>query len=168
MAATTRRKQISAEGLRLSAAICDIARYYQLRRRDKVCRHRLTVTECYALEAIAARGTLTVKEIGVILGADKSTGSRVVEQLRAADLVRVESDSANARYKKVSATAEGRKLAARIEAEIRAEHAEVFAGFSSVELQRCTRLLQAVLAGSTSRPAPGSGAPAACSRPGSD
>src|SRR5688500_1447989 len=85
----------------LSARIADLARFYQLRSRDRVCRHGLTVSQCYALEAIVAAGGLSVTELAWQLGVDKSNASRVAETLADLGLCRFESATENARIKRV-------------------------------------------------------------------
>lgn len=128
----------------LSARISDLARFYQLRSRDRVCRHGLTVSQCYALEAIVASGGLSVTELGWQLGVDKSNASRVAETLVDQGLCRFESTPENARIKRVVPRAAGLAKAGRIHAEIREEHQHALESLPAADLLACERVLLAL------------------------
>ena len=38
-----------------------LAKHYQMRSRDRVCRHGITVSQCYALEVIVERRSLALR-----------------------------------------------------------------------------------------------------------
>src|SRR5256885_15790903 len=65
----------------LQAAVADLVRVYQFRDRDRICCHDVSVTQCYALEALIRRGPVTLGELAAELYLDKSTASRVVASL---------------------------------------------------------------------------------------
>src|ERR1041384_3804233 len=69
------------EATRLYAALSDLVRVYQFRDRDRICCHDVSVTQCYALEALIRRGPITLSELAAELYLDKSTASRVVGAL---------------------------------------------------------------------------------------
>ncbi len=62
-------------------ALSDLVRVYQFRDRDRICCHDVSVTQCYALEALIRRGPVTLGELAAELYLDKSTASRVVAAL---------------------------------------------------------------------------------------
>ena len=73
--------ELSRDAARLYDALSDLIRVYQFRDRDRICCHDLSVTQCYALEALVRRGPLTMNELAARLFLDKSTASRVVDAL---------------------------------------------------------------------------------------
>ena len=79
--AVSRPSPTTALVAQLSMQVQAFARFYQLRNRDRVCRFGLTVSECYALEAIVESGGLSVTALAFSLGLNKSNASRVVERL---------------------------------------------------------------------------------------
>jgi MarR family 2-MHQ and catechol resistance regulon transcriptional repressor len=129
----------------LSMQVQAFARFYQLRNRDRVCRFGLTVSECYALEAIVESGSLSVTALAHSLGLNKSNASRVAERLGRMNLIGYQTVPENARTRLVVATNEGRALAQRIHREIEAEHRQVFAAFAVRDLGACARMLTALL-----------------------
>jgi len=133
----------------VSDRISALARYYQLRNRDRTCRHGLTVSECYALEAIAAGGGVGILDLGAVLGLNKSSASRVADALVAAGLVK-ESSGEDRRRRTVIATRRGAELVRKIHDEIRVEHERVLSQFDDVSLSRFAEMLDA-LAGAPSR-----------------
>ena len=62
----------------LHAAVSDLVRVYQFRDRDHICCHDISVTQCYALEAVAERGPMRLGALADRMFLDKSTTSRVV------------------------------------------------------------------------------------------
>ena len=65
----------------LHAAVSDLVRVYQFRDRDRICCHDISVTQCYALEAVAEHGPLRLGALAERMFLDKSTTSRVVATL---------------------------------------------------------------------------------------
>lgn len=139
------RHPAGARVAELSDALLALARSYQMRDRDRVCRHGITVSQCYALEAIVAADGLRVTELARALGLDKSTASRVAESLCAAGLARYADEAGNRRVRRVLPTRKGRLLEQRIHAEIRDEHQRVFQGFDAREIETCTAMVRALL-----------------------
>lgn len=130
----------------LSTLVQGYARFHQLRRRDKVCRHGITVSQCYALEAVAAAGRLSVGQLATALGLNKSSASRVADALAAAGLVTFAGRDDDGRAKDVTPTSAGATLAARIHRDIEVEHARALRGFSERDLRVATRLLTTLMA----------------------
>ena len=132
------------EQRQLSEAILALARAYQLRDRNRVCRHGITVSQCYALEHIAANPGVTVGALAAALSLDKSTTSRVVEGLRAAGLADFDAETRHRREKPIAASARGEALNRRIHTEILQEHLQAMARFSPRDRRACRELLQAL------------------------
>src|SRR5687767_3520590 len=65
----------------LYGALSDLIRVYQFRDRDRICCHDVSVSQCYALEALVRRGGMTLNDLAAHLYLDKSTASRVVDAL---------------------------------------------------------------------------------------
>ena len=135
---------VTPEQRQLSEAILALARAYQLRDRNRVCRHGITVSQCYALEHIAANSGVTVGALAAALSLDKSTTSRVVESLRSAGLAEFVADAVHRREKPIAATPRGVALNRRIHAEILQEHLQAMARFSPRDRRACRDLLHAL------------------------
>jgi MarR family 2-MHQ and catechol resistance regulon transcriptional repressor len=135
---------VTPEQRELSEAILALARGYQLRDRNRVCRHGITVSQCYALEHIAGNPGVTVGALAAALSLDKSTTSRVVEGLRSAGLADFDADARHRREKPITVTPRGLALNRRIHAEILGEHLRAMAPFSSRDRRACRDLLQAL------------------------
>jgi MarR family 2-MHQ and catechol resistance regulon transcriptional repressor len=129
----------------LSGLIQSFARFHQVRRRDNVCRHGITVSQCYALETIVDAGTIGVIELSQALGLNKSTASRVVESLCGLGLTTWNSTPEDARTKRVTASKAGSALARRIHEDIEAEHARLLSRFPQRDLEVCRQLLTALV-----------------------
>src|SRR5690348_5129434 len=62
-------------------ALSELLRVYQFRDRDRICCHDVSITHCYALEALARERAMTLNDLASHLYLDKSTTSRVVDAL---------------------------------------------------------------------------------------
>jgi MarR family transcriptional regulator, 2-MHQ and catechol-resistance regulon repressor len=131
---------------RLSERIMELAKQYQLRSRNRICRHGITVSQCYALDVILKHGGLLVTELGRALSLDKSTASRLAEALTERRLTKVEDVPGNEKKKRIVPTAAGRVLGSRIAREIRDEHRKALSAFGPRELQACERVIGVLLA----------------------
>jgi DNA-binding MarR family transcriptional regulator len=99
-------------------ALSDLIRVYQFRDRDRICCHDISVTQCYALDALARHGQLTLNELASHLYLDKSTVSRVVNAIERKGLVRRRRHAEDGRAVCLELTASGRQLCDRIREEI--------------------------------------------------
>jgi len=70
------------DALALHRALGELVRVYQFRDRDRICCYDVSVTQCYALEAVVHDGPLTLNELAARMYLDKSTTSRVVDALQ--------------------------------------------------------------------------------------
>jgi DNA-binding MarR family transcriptional regulator len=111
----------------LYEALTDLVRLYQFRDRNVICCHDVSVTQCYALTALAGGGSMTLGELAGHLMLDKSTASRVVETLERKGYVRRGPHPEDARALRIDLTAKGRTLHERIERELVAEEHGIMA-----------------------------------------
>jgi MarR family 2-MHQ and catechol resistance regulon transcriptional repressor len=91
-------------------ALSALIRVYQFRDRDKICCHDISVTQCYALEALARHGPLTMNQLASHLYLDKSTVSRVVDAMQRKGLLERRPHSEDRRAVTLDATDNGRQL----------------------------------------------------------
>jgi DNA-binding MarR family transcriptional regulator len=103
---------------RLHRAVTDLVRRYQFRDRNEICCFGISVSQCYALEALAQAGTLTMGALASCMQLSVSTMTRVVDQLVARGLVQRGVDAEDRRVCCVEPTSKGRKLLAGISAEL--------------------------------------------------
>jgi DNA-binding MarR family transcriptional regulator len=114
------------DGITLYRALSDLARRYQFRNREEVCCYGLTVSQCYALQALAEEDVLESSDLATRLGLDISTTTRLVDQLVRKKLAIRRRGTEDARVREIELTRTGRRLISRIE--------EDFAKFLSASL----------------------------------
>ena len=114
-----------AEGLQ--AALSDLLRVYQFRDRDKICCYEISVTQCYALEALVEHGPMRSQSLAEKLLLDKSTTTRVVDALKRKGYVERSADAEDARAVSLKATRSGRALYGKINRELIAQQAALLA-----------------------------------------
>lgn len=142
----SRDPALESDALELHRALTDLIRVYQFRDRDRICCYDVSVTQCYALEAVILKGPMGLNDLSAELYLDKSTTSRVVDALEAKGYVERRANPDDRRALLLEATASGRALHARIEADILAQEQELLSGFSS-EVRRSMTALIGKLAG---------------------
>src|SRR4051812_49839806 len=59
-------------------ALEDLLRIYQFRDRDRICCFDVSVSQCYGLEGLVRRGSMTPNDLAAPLYLAKSTASRAV------------------------------------------------------------------------------------------
>jgi MarR family transcriptional regulator, 2-MHQ and catechol-resistance regulon repressor len=109
----------------LHAAVSDLVRVYQFRDRDRICCHDISVTQCYALEAVAEHGPLRLRALAERMFLDKSTTSRVVATLVRKGYLSQTADAADARATAIAVTKAGRQLYTRITRDLVAQQHDV-------------------------------------------
>jgi DNA-binding MarR family transcriptional regulator len=102
----------------LYAALTDLVRVYQFRDRNLICCHDVSVTQCYAIDALVRGGPMTLGSLASTLMLDKSTTSRVVETLDRKGYVKRTTHPSDARAVQLSASARGRSLHETIQREL--------------------------------------------------
>ena len=120
---------LQRQGEAFHEALSDFVRAYLVGERDRICCHDISLTQCYAIEALVRRGPSTLNALAAELSLDKSTASRVVAALRRKGYVGQVTHPADARAVLLDVTATGRRLHDRIRADRIAERTELLAAF---------------------------------------
>lgn len=121
--------RLDREARLFSERIGELVRIIQFRDRDRACCHDVSVSQCYALEAVVDAGPLTVNDLAAELYLDKSTASRVAQGLEEKGYVARERDAADGRVVMLRATAAGLELCARIRDDLSREYAGLLEDF---------------------------------------
>lgn len=135
----------------LHRALSELVRAYQFRDREQICCHDISVSQCYALEALVRRGPLTLNEVAAQLLLEKSTASRMVDGLEAKGYLTRAPHPADRRALQLAATPAGRALYERIEAELVEQEKQLLSRFQPEVRQALTRLLGQLAEAAVSR-----------------
>ena len=114
----------------LFEAMSDLIRIYQFRDRDRTYCHGISVSQCYALEAVARHGPLTVNQLAAYLYVGKSTVSRLVEGMVQKELVLRQPHPDDRRSLLVTLTEVGSRVHYRILEEYLERERELLAEFA--------------------------------------
>jgi DNA-binding MarR family transcriptional regulator len=120
-ATATKPAKLDADADALHNALAELVRVYQFRDRDRICCHDVSVTQCYAIEALLRRGPSGLNELANDLYLDKSTASRVVATLERKGYVSREAHPNDGRAIVLRVTPAGRRLHDRIRKDLVAE-----------------------------------------------
>lgn len=110
----TKSENLHRDAVALQAAVAELVQVYQFRDRDRICCHDISVTQCYALEALVEHAPMRLGALAERLFLDKSTTSRVVATLVKKGYVEQRTDTADARATALYPTSSGRRLYKRI------------------------------------------------------
>ncbi len=110
---------------RLQRNTQELLRKYQMRDRNEISCCGVTVSQCYALDALGENGELTMVQLAKHLFLDKSTATRVIDPLVQRGLVERQSSSRDRREIIVRLTAAGAKLQQRIRAELHTSQRQI-------------------------------------------
>jgi DNA-binding MarR family transcriptional regulator len=105
----------------LNAALSELVRLYQFRDRNRICCYDISVTQCYALEALVQHGPLRLGALAERMYLDKSTTSRVIQTLVRKGYAANGPERGDKRAVAVAVTSAGRRLYERITADLVAE-----------------------------------------------
>jgi MarR family transcriptional regulator, 2-MHQ and catechol-resistance regulon repressor len=114
-----------ADAEALNDAVSALVRIYQFRDRDKICCYDISVTQCYALEALVREGPQRSQTLSATLRLDKSTTTRVVDALVRKSYVERTPDPDDGRAVVLRVTAAGRDLYERINSGLIDQQAEL-------------------------------------------
>lgn len=131
-------ERVAAE---LYDALSALIRVHAFRDRDRICCFDVSVSQCYALEAVLRHGGLTVNGLAAELYLDKSTASRVADGLERKGYVLRRRDPDDGRAVRLEATAAGGKLVQDIRRSILDEEKQLLAGFEPEVRRALPRLL---------------------------
>jgi MarR family 2-MHQ and catechol resistance regulon transcriptional repressor len=128
-------------------ALSALIRVYQFRDRDKICCHDISVTQCYALEAVARHGPLSMNQLASHLYLDKSTVSRVVDAMERKGLLQRRPHSEDRRAVALDVTEDGRRLCEMIRRDLEQREKRLIADFDpetrAAMIELITRLARA-------------------------
>lgn len=123
--ATTARDD---EAQRLHRVVTELVRRYQFRDRNEICCFGISVSQCYALEALAQEEELTMGALAARMQLSVSTMTRVVDQLEEHGLAQRSTGRDDRRVCCVGPTAKGRALLKRISSELLASERAILEG----------------------------------------
>lgn len=126
----------------LHAAVSDLVRVYQFRDRDKICCYDISVTQCYALEALVERGPSRSQALAEVLMLDKSTTTRVADALVRKGYVERLPDQDDARAVSLRVTSEGRQLYEKINSELIEQQADLLRDLDPQMRAAATEIIQ--------------------------
>jgi DNA-binding MarR family transcriptional regulator len=147
----------------LYTALSELVRVYQFRDRDTICCYDVSVTQCYAIEALIRRGPSGLNDLAAELYLDKSTTSRVVSTLERKGYVSRANHPEDGRAVVLSVTAAGRRLHDKIRKGLVEEERKLLADFEPEVRKAAPKLLLRLARAAASRSGLGPAAPACCS-----
>lgn len=159
-------ERLEADAAALHEALSELVRVYQFRDRDRICCHDISVTQCYALEALLRRGPSGLRKLAAELYLDKSTASRVVAALERKGYVSRAPHADDGRAIVLTVTRAGRRLHDRIRRDLITEAKQLLGDFEPEVRGGAARLIlrlarsAAVRSGVT--PGSGSCCPSSC------
>ncbi|HEY8470061.1 MAG TPA: MarR family transcriptional regulator [Longimicrobiales bacterium] len=149
--------QLARDAAELQQALEELIRVYQFRDRDRICCHDISVSQCYALDALVQRGPLTLNDLAAHLYLDKSTASRIVDGLERKGLARRSAHPADGRAVLLSATRAGTRLRERIRDELLADQMRLLADFEPEVRRAMAQLIGRLASAAAARVEAGGG-----------
>lgn len=101
----------------------------------------ISIAQCHAIVEIGRRGKITLVELADLLGLDKSTMSRTINNLVEADLVLRELDMENRRYVIIQLTDNGRSVFKNTEESMNSYYQSIF---SSIPEDKRNQVLESL------------------------
>ena len=126
---TLHRPGLIRDSARLQESLGGLIRVLQSRDRDRACCYDLSVSQCYALEALIQHGPMPVTQLGDLLHLEKSTASRLAKALLSKGLVRKRAPLADGRVVILQVTEAGHRLARKILNDLAEEYMDLLEGF---------------------------------------
>jgi len=158
--------RLESDASALQDALGELVRVYQFRDRDRICCHDVSVTQCYAIEALLRRGPSGLNELAGDLYLDKSTASRVVGTLERKGYVSRAAHPDDGRAIVLSVTAAGRRLHDRIRKDLVGEAKGLLADFEPEVRAGAARLILRLARAAAARS--GVAGPPCCPTPSGD
>jgi MarR family transcriptional regulator, 2-MHQ and catechol-resistance regulon repressor len=131
-----------ADARDLRDSLSELIRVYSFRDRDRICCYDVSVTQCYALLAIARSGPLTLNELAAALYLDKSTASRVLDGLEKKGYATRGEHPESRRSILIGATPAGIELIDRIEEDLLREEMRLLEDFEPDVRRAAARLIE--------------------------
>ena len=123
----TSRHSLLDDATALNEALADLVRTYQFRDRDGICCYDISVTQCYALEAMVSDGPMRLNALAKRLFLDKSTSSRVIDALVRKGYAQRLEDPKDSRAILLRVTPRGRALCRQIQTDMIEQQAQMIA-----------------------------------------
>ena len=121
-----------------------LLKLYQFRDRNETVAYGLSVSQAYALRALADSGQLAMNALAKELGLTVSSTTRVVDALVERKLVKRSQSPEDRRVWHVALASRGERLWERLEAELLSIDAEVLASLSGAERETLIRTMDAL------------------------
>lgn len=147
----TQDTTLARDAAALYDALSALIRVYGFRDRDRICCHDISVTQCYALEAVVQDGPLRLNDLAADLYLDKSTMSRVVGALERKGLLGRHRDQQDRRAILLEATPQGESLYRRIRRDIEEQEGRLLADFEPEVRTAMVELLRRLTEAARSR-----------------
>ncbi|MBI3007482.1 MAG: MarR family transcriptional regulator [candidate division NC10 bacterium] len=141
--------EVTAAAERMHEITKELSRRYQFRDRNAICCHGLSVTQCYALDALAGSSELSVTALARHLFLAVSTVTRMLDQLEGKELVLRRQGRGDRRVVRVSVTPKGKALLARIQANLVATQRALLAPLARAEREAVLKTLAGLVAAVT-------------------
>lgn len=109
---------LAEQAQQLHQALGHLVKQYQLRDRNAICCYGISVSQCYALEALAEHGMATMQALAKHLHLAVSTVTRVVDSLVEKGLATRQTNSRDRRVCQVTLTPQGLALVQQIQDEL--------------------------------------------------
>jgi DNA-binding MarR family transcriptional regulator len=139
--------EANKQARRLYGVFSDMLRRYQFRDREQICCHGLSVSQCYALEALGLRDSMTMGELAAHLCLKISSMTRVVDFLVESGLVRRVDEPGDRRVCRIRISVKGRTLVGKVQRGLVDEYEQVLRNVPSASreavIQAITELLSA-------------------------
>lgn len=137
-------RTLRRQGEAFHEALSDFVRAYLVGERDRIGCHDISLTQCYALDALLRRGPSTLNVLAAELSLDKSTASRVVATLQRKGYVGRTIHPSDGRAVLLDITSAGRRLHGRIRAERIDERTELLVNFAPEVREGITDIMRRV------------------------
>ena len=134
--------EVGTDAELLHDTLTELVRLYQFRDRHAICCQGISVTQCYALEAIVRRGPSSLKDVAEWLYLDKSTTSRVLGSLVQKKYVERRPHPSDPRSVRLRLTPAGRRLHRRIRSALVGQAQQVIRDLSPVARRGAIELLR--------------------------
>jgi len=138
-----RHGSLERHAVNLNAALSDLIRAAQVRDRDCICCHDISVTQCNALEALQ-EAPMTLGGLTAALLLDKSTTSRVVDALVRKGYVERTAHPEDRRALQIRSTSKGTKLYQLIERSLQEQSMLLLAEFSPEAREAAIKIISQV------------------------
>jgi DNA-binding MarR family transcriptional regulator len=155
-------QEVAAQAAQLHRAITLLVQQYQCRDRNDVCCYGISVSQCYALEALGEHDTMTMQALAARLHLAVSTVTRVIAPLVDKGLVERHTTARDRRVCCVSLSAAGAQLYQTIQADLVAREQAILQRLPAEAREQVIWAIEALSQAIETTRAPGAEATGAC------